>query len=203
MDSRREAPSVGCRASSRKSAGFISRPGIVSSLAVICSSRRPVRSAMSMYGVAPGFSSAVTSWSGVIDFRRMNVPDRSWLARSRSTASSTNERRSARKPSVSRRWAIVVAVSPEPIVKLTCSVSVEAGSVSLGPRSARTMSATNEIPSAPGLSDAQSTTAPWTTGRRTVTSETRTIAARTSANTRNRRMPWWPPPEPRRLRPLP
>ena len=26
-----------------------------------------------MYGLAPGFSSAVTSWSGVIDLRRMNV----------------------------------------------------------------------------------------------------------------------------------
>ena len=73
--------------------------GSVSSLAVICSSRRPVRRPMSTnFGPCGGASRALTSWSGVMFLRRTNVPCWSDPVRPRSTEMNTNARLSASRP---------------------------------------------------------------------------------------------------------
>ena len=71
-------------------------------------------------------------------------------------------------PSCSSRVAIVDAVSPDWTTNSTCAGSVEAGRVMAVPMSSSTMSLTNGIESAAGLSLAQPRTALLTSGRRAV-----------------------------------
>ena len=96
------APPAGAWRARRTPAGPSSAASVWS-LAVICSRRRPVRSAMSTYGTGGGASSALTSWSGVMFLRRTNVPAGARRSGRGRSAMKTNARRSASKPSSSSR----------------------------------------------------------------------------------------------------
>ena len=110
---------------------------------------------------------------------------------------STKARRSRSTPAATSRSAIVAAVSPGSTMNGTSVVAWPAGSVSAEPRSSRTMSATNPIPSALGFSPARPTTTPLTSGRATVTSRASTRPAATRRKSRNRSDPSpLPPPRP-------
>jgi len=71
------------------------------------------------------------------------VPDCRLVVRFCSVAMNTSERASLSRPACWRRSAIVWAVSPSTMLKVTSVALVPAASVSFEPRSSRTRSATN------------------------------------------------------------
>jgi hypothetical protein len=157
---------------------------------VICSRRRLSRKFTGTTVMTTRFSmSAVTTSSGVMFFATRKLPAWSCGVSSRRVASKMNACSFRMSPSALSRLASVFGLSPVTTSNSTSVLSPLAGCVRSGPRRSRTMSATNGMRSAPGLSYAQSTTAPETTGRRTVSSPTSTTPAMISAKSTKRRKP--------------